>query len=96
MRKKKKTKNKKKKISPYDNILMCFEKVNESLKVLNSVSKSLKTSASILKGPIKSNLAEIDNNMKTTVKIIDHFKSTDLQKKEPKYLIFDAKDFKII
>ncbi len=96
MRKKKRTKNKQKKLTQYETIIMCFEKVNESLSVLHSVSKSLKSSASILKGPIKSNLSEIDKNLKTTANLIKDIKAKELAIKEPKYPVFDAKDFKLI
>ena len=96
MKKKKKSKNKQKKASQYETIIMCFEKVNESLNVLHSVSKSLKTSASILRGPIKSNLSEIDKNLKTTANLIEDIKSSEKAIKKSKYPVFDAKDFRII
>lgn len=92
----KKSGKKKKKKNEYDEVLACFEKLNKSIKMLGSVSKSLKTSAKVLKGPIKSNLSSTTENMKITAKIIENIKSTQSELIASKYSIFDANDLDII
>ncbi|MFX1277085.1 MAG: hypothetical protein ACFFBP_12825 [Promethearchaeota archaeon] len=93
---KKKKEKKKSKKSIYDEFLESFEKLNESLEMMTSVSKSLRSTAEILRGPVQSNIANSKKNMKSTAEIIKDIKSTQIKLKGSKYSIFDADDLNII
>ena len=96
MKKKKKSGKNRKKTNDYEEVLIYFEKLNESLKMLDSVSKSLKTTAKVLRGPIQTNLSKTNKNMKVTAEIIENIKSTQKELNIPRCSIIDAKDLDLV
>ena len=94
MRKKKEKKRKKKNF--YEDILSSFKKLNDSIELMASVSKSLRSTAKILKGPVQDNIANSTKNIKSTAKIINDIKDSQLKMGKSKVSIFDANDLNII